>query len=148
MDCDFFGAFDLVAALVQGSQWSTLQSGPLAHTFSGLLSRFPPLLKELVVHSPVWTTGSRLFGLLARFLPFSEELVVHSPEWTTGSCFFLAFVLVSALFPASALFSTLLLETRALFLAPAPTPSSTPHKKPAPWCGLLPITLSRRPDVG
>ena len=44
-----------------GSQWSTPQSGPLAHTFFGLLTQFRPLPRELVVHSSKWTTGSRLF---------------------------------------------------------------------------------------
>ena len=57
--------------LVPGSQWSTPNSGPLAHGFSGLLTQLPH---------------------------FSEELVVHSKEWTTSSRFFLAFGLIPALF--------------------------------------------------
>ena len=51
-----------------------------------------------MVHSTEWSTGSRLFGLLTRFPPVPRELVVHSKEWTTGSHLFGAFDLVSATF--------------------------------------------------
>ena len=37
------------------------------------------------------------WGLLTRFPPPPRELVVHSPKWTTGSRLFLAFGPVSAL---------------------------------------------------
>ena len=33
----------------------------MAHNFSGLLTLFRPLPRELVVHSPEWATGSHLF---------------------------------------------------------------------------------------
>ena len=76
----------------------------------GLLTRLLPLTKELVVHSPKWTTGSRLFlafdsvsafslgasgplarafsELLTHFRALPRELVVHSSEWTTSSRLF------------------------------------------------------------
>ena len=40
------------------SQWSTLQSGPLALSFCPDLGQFPWFPAELVVHSTEWTTGS------------------------------------------------------------------------------------------
>ncbi|ESK64991.1 hypothetical protein GCWU000182_01723 [Abiotrophia defectiva ATCC 49176] len=49
--CPGFGTFP-------GSQWSTRQSGPLARTFSWLLTQFPHFPGELVVHSTEWTTSS------------------------------------------------------------------------------------------
>ena len=79
---------------------------------------FRPSPRELVVHSPKWSTGSRLFpafdpvsasslgasgplaptfsGLLTQFRPPPRELVVHSTEWSTGSRLFRAFDPVSA----------------------------------------------------
>ena len=50
---------------------------------------------ELVVHSPKWTTGSRLFLGFGPFSAASWELVVHSLKWTTGSGFLPAFALFS-----------------------------------------------------
>ena len=40
-------------------------------------------------------------GLLTRFQPLPRELVVHSKEWATGSHLFQAFDTVSALFQAA-----------------------------------------------
>ena len=58
--CAFFRSF-------RPSQWSTLQSGPLAHDFPPYLRLFPQLLPQLVVHSPKWTTSSQLFSLFTSF---------------------------------------------------------------------------------
>ena len=57
----------------RGSQWSTLESGPLAHAFSGDLPGFPPFPGKLVVHFPKWTTGSRHFGAFTRIAAFFQE---------------------------------------------------------------------------
>ena len=54
-----FPAFDPVSASSLGA------SGPLAHTFSGLLTQFRPPPRELVVHSTEWTTGSNKSPALA-----------------------------------------------------------------------------------
>ena len=46
----------------QRSQWSTLESGPLARTNSGILPYFQAKSEEPVVHSGEWTTGARAYG--------------------------------------------------------------------------------------
>ena len=77
--------FSPVSRPNQKSQWSTLESGPLAHTNSGILPGFPAKSEELVVHSGKWTTSSYEIGAFPRFLAKSEEPVVHSGEWATSS---------------------------------------------------------------
>ena len=95
--------------------------------------------REPVDQSKEWSTSSRLFGLLAWFLPFSQELVVHSTEWTTGSRLFGAFDLVSAAFRGARAFASFWpIFCPDLVSAPHPTP----HKKPAPWCGLFSVFFS------
>ena len=64
-------AFSLVFRLNQWSQWSTLESGPLAHAKSGLFPGFPAKAKEPVVHSGEWTTSSHEFG---HFTWFSGQI--------------------------------------------------------------------------
>ena len=49
------------------SQWSTLQSRPLARGFRLSSSTFTPFPTQLVVHSKEWTTGS---GILPCISPF------------------------------------------------------------------------------
>ena len=44
------------------SQWSTLQSGPLAHSLTPFLRHFPQFPSQPVVHSVEWTTGSPKSG--------------------------------------------------------------------------------------
>ncbi|WP_315600663.1 hypothetical protein, partial [Abiotrophia defectiva] len=66
------------------SQWSTLESGPLAGTKSGLLPGFRAKSEEPVVYFGEWTTSWHEIEAFPGFLAKSEEPVVHSGEWTTG----------------------------------------------------------------
>ena len=67
------------------SQWSTLESGPLAHTKSCLFPGFPAKSMEPVVHSGEWATSSYEIGAFPPFQAKSKEPVVHYGKWTTGS---------------------------------------------------------------
>ena len=79
-------AISPVFRLNQRSQWSTPESGPLAHTKSCLFPGFPAKSMEPVVHSGKWTTGWHVIEAFHWFPAKSTEPVVHSGEWTTSSC--------------------------------------------------------------
>ncbi len=53
------------------SQWSTLESGPLATREMAEIWAFAPIRRELVVHSGEWTTGSTRIYLFRRPPPCS-----------------------------------------------------------------------------
>ena len=72
-----------------GSQWSTLQSGPLAHVISGLLPGILPFSGKPVVHSLEWTTSSRFIGAKARNSAFSREAsgpLFRVDHWLASFC--------------------------------------------------------------
>ena len=70
------------------SQWPTFQTGPLAPLFLPETRGKRRFLRELVVHSPEWTTGSVDFAGNQEKTPILWEPVVHFLEWTTGSALF------------------------------------------------------------
>ena len=54
------------------SQWSTLQSGPLARDFRLVSDPFYRVLNQPVVHSKEWTTSSRISPRFCPFFPVSN----------------------------------------------------------------------------
>ena len=54
------------------SQWFTLQSGPLAHDFRPVSDPFYRVPAQPVVHSPKWTTSSRISPRFGPFCPVSN----------------------------------------------------------------------------
>ena len=66
------------------SQWSTLESGPLAGPETGEKGRNWVICQELVVHSGEWTTGWAGNWGKGQKSGVCHELVVHFGEWTTG----------------------------------------------------------------
>ena len=63
-------------------------SGPLAPLIFQEIRGKRRFLRELVVHSPEWTTGSVDFAGNQEKAPILWEPVVHFLEWTTGSALF------------------------------------------------------------
>ena len=62
---------------LHASQWSTLQSGPLAPLILPEKGENTPISHELVVHFPEWTTGSSDLAGKQGKAPVSYELVAH-----------------------------------------------------------------------
>ena len=66
------------------SQWSTLESGPLATPEMAEFRAFASKKREPVVHFGEWSTGFPEKGRNQAKAPKSRELVVHSKEWSTS----------------------------------------------------------------
>ena len=66
------------------SQWSTLESGPLASRKKAETGAKAPKWREPVVHFGEWSTGFPEKGRNQAIAPKSRELVVHFKEWTTS----------------------------------------------------------------
>ena len=66
------------------SQWSTLESGPLASRKKAETGAKAPKWREPVVHFGEWSTGFPEKGRIWANPPKKRELVVHSGEWTTS----------------------------------------------------------------
>ena len=66
------------------SQWTTLESGPLARSETRKKGGKQRESQELVAHFKEWTTSSARNRENARKLGKSQELVDHFEEWTAG----------------------------------------------------------------
>ena len=80
-----FATFRVLFTCYLPSQWSTLQSGPLARDFhlsSALFPHFPPSQWSTLQSRPLARSFHLGFG---PFPQFPTQLVVHSPKWSTSS---------------------------------------------------------------
>ena len=66
------------------SQWSTLESGPLASWEKAEFRAFASKRRELVVHFGEWTTSYLEKGENPAIASKKREPVVHFKEWSTG----------------------------------------------------------------
>ena len=67
------------------SQWSTLESGPLARSETRKKGGKQRESQELVAHFEEWTTSTAGNGEKGGKQRESQELVAHFKEWTTSS---------------------------------------------------------------